>query len=55
MDPKMDGGVGAEGVYTLSEARKLNIIQEELSVPEVLAVMDHLIGCEVGSSAALLF
>lgn len=44
----MDGGVGAEGVYTLEEARKLKIIQEDMSVAEVLAVMDQLLGCEVG-------
>lgn len=47
MDPKMDGGVGAEGVYTMDEMMKLNLLPTSLSIPEVLGIIDRLLGCEV--------
>ncbi|KAL6075628.1 N-alpha-acetyltransferase 35 NatC auxiliary subunit [Balamuthia mandrillaris] len=47
MDPKMDSGVNVEGVYNLHEARKLGLLpQTELSIPQVLFVVDRLLGCE---------
>lgn len=47
MDPKMDSGIDAEGVYTFEEAEKAGLLPSELSVPEVIAIMDELFCCEV--------
>lgn len=43
----MDSGMNADGVHTLEELRKLNLIEENLSLAQVIKVIDHLIGCEV--------
>ncbi len=47
MDPKMDSGIDAEGVYTLEEARSLKLISDDLSIDQVIAIIDRLFCCEV--------
>lgn len=47
MDPKMDSGINAEGVYTFEEALKAGILPTEFTVPQVIAIMDKLLCCEV--------
>eukprot|EP01088_Endostelium_zonatum_P016405 TRINITY_DN441_c0_g3_i5.p1 TRINITY_DN441_c0_g3~~TRINITY_DN441_c0_g3_i5.p1 ORF type:complete len:141 (-),score=38.88 TRINITY_DN441_c0_g3_i5:61-483(-) len=38
MDPKMDSGMNAEGVYNLDEARKLGLFSEsDLTIPQIIA------------------
>jgi hypothetical protein len=54
MDPKMDSGIDAEGVYTFEEARKANLLPTELTIPQVIAIMDKMLCCEVRGGHAKL-
>lgn len=47
MDPKMDSGIDAEGVYTFEEAQKANLLPAELTIPQVIAIMDKALCCEL--------
>eukprot|EP01089_Gocevia_fonbrunei_P023079 TRINITY_DN9579_c0_g1_i1.p1 TRINITY_DN9579_c0_g1~~TRINITY_DN9579_c0_g1_i1.p1 ORF type:complete len:765 (-),score=187.63 TRINITY_DN9579_c0_g1_i1:82-2376(-) len=47
MDPKMDSGIGAETVRTLPELKELGEIEEDLTIPQVLSIMDKLLCLEV--------
>lgn len=47
MDPKMDSGIDAEGVFTFDEAQKAGLLPADLSVPQIIAIMDKLFCCEV--------
>jgi len=47
MDAKMDSGINAEGVYTFDEAVKANLLPTELTIPQVIAIMDKMLCCEL--------
>jgi len=52
MDAKMDSGINAEGVYTFDEAVKANLLPTELTIPQVIAIMDKMLCCEVSHRPA---
>ncbi len=54
MDPKMDSGIDAEGVYTFEEAQKASLLPAELTIPQVIAIMDKMLCCEVPPTVSLL-
>ena len=52
----MDSGMNAEGVYNLDEARNLKLFSEsDLTIPQVIAIVDQLLCCEVNFKISLNF
>ena len=47
MDPKMDAGMTGSAANTLEEAIEKGFAPTNLSVLELIDVMDHLLSCEV--------
>lgn len=46
MDPKMDAGMNTSTIYTLDVAMAEGKLPCELSIPQILAVIDELVACE---------
>lgn len=47
MDPKMDAGMSMEGFKSAQEAIDRGSAPLDLTVPQMLDVMDQLLACEV--------